>query len=178
MTGLDLFTRGDAVISDDGLYRYLLTRVWDEERGSVLYVMLNPSTADACDDDATLRRCRAFAQGWGYGEIRVVNLFAYRATKPKELKVVADPVGPKNDHMLASEFNRAWSLRMPVVCAWGAAPVVRLNDRADRVLAMMQAARLDPMCIVETKTGYPMHPLYIRSTEQLRKYERRKGDDV
>lgn len=88
--------RSDAVISDDGLYRYLLERHWDDTTSSCTFVMLNPSTADALVDDPTIRRCVGFAKSFGCGSLRVVNLYAYRATKPAELWTVDDPVGPAN----------------------------------------------------------------------------------
>ena len=74
-----------AVVSDDGLYRYILTRTWDRSLPALVFCMLNPSTADATVDDPTIRKCIGFAQRLGYGGIIVVNLFAYRATKPREL---------------------------------------------------------------------------------------------
>ena len=75
-----------AEISPCGLYRYSLTRKWEAWKGTVNFIMLNPSTADAQEDDPTIRRCIGFAKAWGYGGIVVTNLFAYRATNPKELK--------------------------------------------------------------------------------------------
>lgn len=104
-----------AVISADGLYRYTLERQWCQDPRYVLWLMLNPSTADATKDDATIRRCVGFAKSWGYGGILVGNLYAYRATHPRELKSAADPVGPENDVHLLLLFRRA-SL---VVCGWG-----------------------------------------------------------
>lgn len=79
----------------DGDYRYILGRKWDEKKPQVTFVMLNPSTADAQQDDPTLGKCIKFATSWDYGSLEVVNLFAYRATKPCELRKVSDPIGPK-----------------------------------------------------------------------------------
>ncbi|BDA75123.1 hypothetical protein CAL7716_092890 [Calothrix sp. PCC 7716] len=97
-----------------GDYRYLLSRKWDASKPKITFVMLNPSTADANQDDPTLRKCINFAQSLGYGSLKVVNLFAYRATKPCELRKVADPVGPKNNYYIQLATRRA-SL---VIVAW------------------------------------------------------------
>src|SRR5690348_16099160 len=106
----------DAVISDCGRYRYSLSRWgWDERSGRCVFIMLNPSTADASVDDPTIRRCINFAQGWGYGMLEVVNLFAWRATFPKELALAPDPVGPHNGEYL----TRAITIGDITVCAWG-----------------------------------------------------------
>ena len=153
----DLLTRSDAVISDCGGYRYLLTRTWNDAAPAVLFVMLNPSTADATVDDATIRRCVGFARAWGCGELRVLNLFAWRATDPRDLRLAADPVGPQNDHMLAAE---AWKASQApggiTVCAWGAGGGFRDRDRA--VLGILRHAR--PQCLRATADGLPSHPLY------------------
>ena len=82
----------------DRKYRYALWRIWDENKPYVLFIGLNPSTADETKDDPTVRRCIGFTQSWKkYGGVYLANLFAYRATNPRELEVVADPIGPGND---------------------------------------------------------------------------------
>jgi hypothetical protein len=96
-------------------YRYALRRVWDASRGSVLFVMMNPSTADPYVDDPTVAQYQRCARVWGYGTMWVCNTFAYRATNQKELLREADPVGPEND---------AWLLKMAaqagmIVLAYG-----------------------------------------------------------
>lgn len=96
----------DAVLSDCGTYRYSLTRVWDESRPRVCFVMLNPSTADASANDPTIVRCRNFAYSWNYGSLEVVNLFAYRATNPRVLRTVQDPIGPENDRHIIEATAR------------------------------------------------------------------------
>src|SRR5262249_14212908 len=95
--------RRAAVISDCGRYRYSLTRRWgDAAEPRALFVMLNPSTADAEQDDPTIRRCIGFAKAWGMGSLEVVNLYALRATDPAALLSAPDPIGPKNDTMITS----------------------------------------------------------------------------
>ena len=134
-------------------YRYGLTRkVAPLGNGTVVFVGLNPSTADHERDDATIRRCRGFARHWGFAELAVVNLYAYRCTDPRQLREIADPVGPENDHTIAS-FCAVSDL---VVVAWGAAA---RNERASEVLDL---PILNPYCLGQTKTGAPRHPLYVK----------------
>lgn len=158
----------DAVLSPDGRYRYLLTRWWggmtDADR-AMTFVMLNPSTADAAKDDPTIGRCVGFARSHGYVGIAVVNLFAYRATKPTDMWAArregADIVGPDNHRVLAKTFALAADTRCPVVAAWGAgAP----SDRAATVRAM--AGDLLHYLTLNAD-GSPKHPLYIPSDTPL-----------
>jgi hypothetical protein len=92
--------QGSALFDTTGKYRYLLRREWDATREAIAFVMLNPSTADATVNDATIRRCLNFAIAWGYGSLWVGNLFAYRSSDPKRLYSVIDPIGPGNDEYL------------------------------------------------------------------------------
>lgn len=140
---------GGATFSRDRRYRYRLWRRWDRSRPVVAFVMLNPSTADARRDDPTIRRCIGFARAWGFGGVDVVNLFAYRATDPRDLLRVADPVGPRNwRHIQRAVLGAAL-----VVAAWGAHP-----SAARRVPISLPRAR----CLGLTRTGQPRHPLYLR----------------
>ncbi len=154
-----------AVISDDEKYRYLLTRTWDYTLDQMTLVMLNPSTADATVDDPTIRRCMGFARREGCGGIRVVNLFAYRATNPAELRRAIDPVGPENNRYLSEEFALAATCRAPLVAAWGSYNDIPfrvrevtkfLDDIPDRVFSLGTNAN-----------GSPKHPLYIRADQPL-----------
>lgn len=117
--------------------------------------MLNPSTADAERDDATIRRCRGFAQRWGYFGITVGNLFAWRATSPRELKRCADPVGQENDKTLQRIFHEEGV----VICAWGNSSPC--PGRASAVLNMIVEAGKVPYCLKLTMKGNPAHPLYV-----------------
>jgi hypothetical protein len=138
---------GGATFSADRRYRYRLWRRWDRTRPVVAFVMLNPSTADARHDDPTIRRCVGFARRWGHGGIEVVNLFAYRATNPRALRTVRDPVGPDNRRHIRGALRRA----ALVIVAWGAG--------ADgSLLAELVGAR----CLGLTRAGRPRHPLYLR----------------
>jgi hypothetical protein len=145
-----------AQLSEDGVYRYELTRRWGAG-DPVRWIMLNPSTADANVNDPTIRRCIGFARTWGYEAIVVHNLFALRATNPRELRTHPDPVGPENDAYLRDPVAAGWL----TVCAWGAHG--ELNSRADRALRAITGGGAVPMCLGRTKAGHPRHPLYLRS---------------
>jgi hypothetical protein len=118
----------------------------------VAFIGLNPSTADESRDDPTIRRCIGFARRWGFARLEVLNLFAFRATKPTALLSADDPVGPENDLAIAGVLRSADL----VVCAWGAFPS---SARAADVLRLIAA----PQCLGTTKNGSPRHPLYVRS---------------
>jgi hypothetical protein len=157
----DLFNHSDAWISKCGLYRYLLTRTWGEGQ-PVTWVMLNPSTADASLDDPTIRRCIAFSRLWGYGGLRVVNLFAYRATNPKLLPKVADPVGPDNNQAIRDAVNGC-----DIVAAWGKGGSLRERDIA--VLNNILDDR-EILCLGMNGDGSPKHPLYLAAQTRLVPY--------
>ena len=146
-----------ADISPCGLYRYRLWRTWSAKPDArrVLFVMLNPSTADGSQDDPTLRRCVGFAHAWGYGALTVCNLFAWRATDPSELLVRGvDRVGPENDAALALAAQDAHL----VVAAWGA--FRGTTHRAPAVLAALRQ-RHAVHALGLTRGGDPKHPLYL-----------------
>lgn len=163
MTGLDEVRRS-AVISPDGVYRYLLTRRW-AVGPLATFVMLNPSTADHETDDPTVRRCMGFARRWGLPGVRVVNLYAYRAASPVQLWTAADPVGPAADRWL----QLAAAARGPLVAAWGAAA---RSDRVDAVLQLPGMTELVALGV--TKDGHPSHPLYLPAAAALRPWPARK----
>ncbi|MEM8500400.1 MAG: DUF1643 domain-containing protein [Pseudomonadota bacterium] len=132
-------------------YRYALWRTWSAEKPIVMFIGLNPSTADETSDDPTLRRCINFAKAWGYGGVCMANLFAYRATDPEEMRVCAKPVGPRNNRwlkLLAGEADL-------VVAAWGNDGVLRQRSR--QVRAMLPTMT----CLRMNKSGEPAHPLYL-----------------
>lgn len=122
--------------------------------------MLNPSTADAEQDDPTIRRCMGFAKDWGYGGLMVGNLFAFRATRPEILYREKDPVGDMNDLFLKQMSEQC----ARVVFAWGEHG--KLYDAAIRVSAMFPGAG----CLGKNKSGMPKHPLYVRKDAALTQY--------
>ena len=142
---------GDATISTCGRYRYRLDRIWDE-RPACCFVMLNPSTADATEDDPTIRRCVGFARHLNSGRLIVVNLFAWRATDPKNLRNVADPIGPENNRYLRAAFDEA----DVTIAAWGTQGHFHARNRT---VMNMLAGR--GFCLGLTAKGDPKHPLYL-----------------
>lgn len=148
-----------ANISECGRFRYVLSRVWDVSLPLMLFVMLNPSTADADYDDPTIRKCMEFARLNGYGGIAVVNLFAFRATKPADLKRAGYAQGPRNVQCTLETIERVRASGGVAVCAWGAN--ARGHWLADFTLAMLRAQGLPPHALRRLADGTPEHPLYI-----------------
>ncbi len=176
-----------AEISADGKYRY---RLWREWRGthdplnwrwlrdakgevckdgegkpmgeprSVLFIMLNPSTADAYVDDPTIRRCVGYAKAWKYERMEVVNLFAYRATDPRELLKLGhddDPVGVDNQRHVEMAVARAGFM----VCAWGIHGSHLEQDKT--MMGWITGWNKPITCLALTKTGMPRHPLRLHA---------------
>ena len=162
----DLLGRGTgAILSECGQYRYLLWRTWEDSLPAMLWVMLNPSIADAQQDDPTLRKCRGFASRNGYGAIVIVNLFALRSPDPAALLGAADPIGPMNDHYLSEALTRRGAR---VVGGWGAEPIARL--RALPVAKVVHEHGHVIHCFGRTASGAPRHPLmtpYVTPMEVL-----------
>jgi hypothetical protein len=150
-----------AVISACGRYRYALTRRVGPGEQRATFIMLNPSTADAAKDDPTIRRCIGFARQWGCGQLLVLNLFAFRATDPADLKRAPDPVGPDNK----AWFDRTLTDDGPVVCGWGVHGTHRGQDLA--VLGWLRELGVEPLALGVTKGGHPRHPLYVSSGTEL-----------
>ncbi len=153
-----------AIISPCEQYRYHLWRIWDRSLPTLVFVMQNPSTADASSDDPTIRRCIGFAKRDGYGSISVRNVFALRATDERELLTHPDPFGPDNEtHLLAA---REVSLMSRLVVAWG-------NRFGGKRLAYhyKQAgvilSTLTPYCLGTTASGEPKHPLFLPANAEM-----------
>jgi hypothetical protein len=163
-----------AKLSDDGVYRYVLTRTevrWEPPTPLALFIMLNPSTADAKVDDATIRRCTGFARRWGCGGLAVLNLFALRSTSPAALATAVDPVGPDNDRTIAGYLWHTAdvpSIFAPVVVAWGRHGT--LHDRDLVIDDMIRRAGHKPMCLSRNNDGTPGHPLRLPNSAPLRPY--------
>lgn len=151
-----------ANISHCGTYRYSLDRIWNAHRPAALFIMLNPSTADADEDDPTIRRCISFAKREDCGGIRVVNLFALRSTDPDALAQHPAPVGPQTDRLICSALCQDPGV---VIAAWGAHPFAVM--RAQQVARLVAAHGLALQCLGVTKDGAPRHPLYVRGDTPL-----------
>ncbi len=135
-------------------YRYALWRVWDSAKPRAMIVGLNPSTADESHNDPTITRCIGFARDWGYGGVYVLNLFAFRATFPSDLKRAGEPVGPANNRWL-KKLSRESAI---VVAAWG-------NDGMHRGRSAAVKRLLPELhCLKINQSGEPAHPLYLRKS--------------
>jgi hypothetical protein len=148
----------------EGDHRYILRRSWSADDITVLWIMLNPSTADAFTDDPTIRRCISFSKNWGAGSLAVVNLYALRATDSGELTRHPAPIGRKNDTWLASALRT--HRRHVIVAAWGASKHAS-SERIDRVARLAEQFRAPLQCLGLTKAGHPKHPLYLKSDTPL-----------
>ena len=135
--------QSSALYSDCGAYRYALTRCWDAAGARLLYIMLNPSRASERVNDPTVERCERRARQLGFGAFRVVNLFAWRATDPRDLKTAETPVGADNPGALAEGADWADT----VLAAWGIHGA-HLRGRSPHHLGLC-------------RNGHPRHPLYV-----------------
>lgn len=149
-----------ATYSDCERYRYALTRVWDGAGRRVLFIMLNPSTATEVQNDPTIERCERRARQLGFGGMRIVNIFAYRATDPRDLKAAAEPLGPDNDAMISDGLN--WADE--VLAAWGAHGAHL--GRGAKVATLLSQSGQSVRHLGLSKAGHPRHPLYIAYAQE------------
>lgn len=150
------YVKNTAKLSKCREYRYALWRTWDSSKRYVLFIGLNPSTADETSDDPTLKRCINYAKAWGYGGVCMANLFAFRATKPKVMKAAFDPVGKENDKWLKQSAKDSGL----VVAAWG-------NHGSFRKRSTEVKRLLDELSYLKlNKSGEPAHPLYQKADLQ------------
>jgi len=144
-----------AILSRCRKYRYSLTRAWDESKPYVVFIGLNPSTADENEDDPTIRRCIAYAKSWGYGGVRMMNLFAFRATDPKKMMAADDPIGVMNCEYLKSAD--AFDHRNLFVAAWG-----NHGSFMNRYIFVKKVFR-KLHYLKMNNSGQPAHPLYLKA---------------
>ena len=138
----------------------MLERTWDETKPKVLFIMLNPSTADHKQDDPTIRRCIGFAKELGFGSLIIANLFAYRATYPSDLVKAEDPIGRRNLEFL----RKAQRHSDRVITAWGLSQVVKkLNP--EKILSTIY--QWESYSLGYCQDGTPRHPLYLKKDTDL-----------
>lgn len=144
-----------------GLYRYRLTRTWGGGGPTLVWCMLNPSTASATTADPTLRRVIGFTRAWGFGSVDIVNLFAWRASRPGDLLTSIDPVGPDNDDVIEEVIAQAER----VVVAWGNRGATDNSKterlRCDEVSSLLSRYAASLWCLGTTASRQPRHPLYV-----------------
>lgn len=158
-----------AIISPCGTYRYALTRDILKRGFRASIIMVNPSTADATTDDATIRKLKGFGSRLGWQSVTVANLFSYRATDVKELAQAVDPIGPLNDGAILSAIM---STDLTVV-AWGASGKLpnRLRDRWRTVTRIADAVDRRLYCFGTCADGHPLHPVMIAYANILQAWE-------
>ena len=157
-------TKGDApstaVYSACERYRYSLTRRWHATARRVVFIMLNPSTATEVQNDPTIHRCEQRARTLGFGGFRAVNIFALRATDPRDMRAALDPEGPDN----ADALDAAVEWADMAIAAWGVHGAHR--EQGPRVAQRLHAARRTLHHLGLTKAGHPRHPLYLSYATQ------------
>lgn len=151
-----------ADFSSCGTWRYTLRRTWAKDRPRLLWILLNPSTADETRDDPTNRRGMRFAYSWRYGSLVFCNLFAVRTPEPAEMKKAADPIGPKNNGWIVGEAHDADK----IVLGWGVHGDYMGRD--EQVLELLKD--FDLYCLGRTKAGFPKHPLYLKKSTRLERF--------
>ncbi len=165
-----------AVYSRCGRYRYSLTRTWDGDGPRLLWILLNPSTADERRNDPTIERCERRARALGFGAFGVVNIFGFRATDPADLRRAAAPVGASNDRIVLRAVS-GWAGRPGdfVVCGWGAHGAHRgPDDPIGRGRVMERKLRQTGKPLHHlglTAAGHPRHPLYIGYAQMFLRWD-------
>lgn len=163
------FIDAGAVFSPDQMHRYRLWRTWEHGKGTCVFLMLNPSTADAEVLDPTVAKCVRYAKKWGFGRLEVVNLFAYRGTDPDDLLplFMSVRIGEENDKAILAACQGA----QRVVAAWGVHKAI--GDRALNVLQMLTGAGVQLHALHLAKKATPGHPLYLKDTLEPRRIDLR-----
>ena len=149
-----------AVYSSCERYRYALTRIWDKNAGRVAFVMLNPSTATEMQNDPTVERCERRARALGFGGFRVTNIFAWRDTDPKNMRMAKAPIGPEND----TTIQEACTWANKVIAAWGNHGAYL--ERGAEVIKLLRGSGRPILHLGLSKQGHPKHPLYIAYSQQ------------
>jgi hypothetical protein len=156
--------RAKAYISKNGKYRYWLLRTWDDSKPTVCFIGVNPSTADAKQDDPTIRREIGFARRWGYGSLLALNVGAFRSTDPQKWRKSFDPIGPENTVEHLSRYIRKFRATR-VLAAWGKNGnyfMEQFNAIADRIPNLR--------CLGLNVDGSPKHPLMVPYAVQHQRF--------
>lgn len=157
-----------AVFAEDRTHRLYLWRRWDSNAPFVMFIGLNPSTADEIHDDPTIRRCAGFAKRWGYGGLVMCNAYTLISTDPHALNT-GEPL--TREAHLAMRVLRDQCAE--AVAAWGAL-IIQVRTYENRVDRILQD--LSPLtCLGITKDGHPRHPLYLPYTSVRQPYVMRQS---
>jgi hypothetical protein len=154
---LNIFNNNGALFSDCKKHRLSLWRIWDKDKPMVMFIGLNPSTANAIDDDPTIRRVKSMAKSWGFGGVYMMNLFTFISTDPKNLNIKQGNLS-ESDTILIEISNKCTE----VIFAWGNFNVFGRDKEIIKMYPYAKALHIN-------KNGSPKHPLYVRgnTTPQL-----------
>jgi len=155
-------TVSEATYSDCETYRYSLFRRWGDGP-TMAFIGLNPSTATEYQDDPTVGRCVRRAERLGFGGMVMLNIFAFRATDPKVMKAVDDPVGEANDETIQGVCESVVQDGGTILACWGTHGTH--HDRETRMIEILDG--IPVQCLGQTKAGHPKHPLYLRNDQPL-----------
>jgi hypothetical protein len=150
----------ESIISHDEKYRYELTRIWDENRPLIGYILHNPATADSDNDDKTIKTLRHYSELWGYGGFVVCNLFAYRDTDLKKdkktlnmLKKYDDPIGKDNIKYIKKLIIKT----NKIVYGWGS----KVSNSDQKIVRKLVESCTTPYCFQICSDGNPSHPVIL-----------------
>lgn len=153
-----------AEFSECGKYRYYLLRYWDINKPFVLCIGLNPSTANATDDDPTIRNLGALLRTYGFGGFYMANLFALISSEPEAIRSCPDPL-KENDKWL----TYLEGVTSETIFCWGS--FKQAEYRAKKLIGKFPGA----LCFGKTATGKPIHPLaatvWMRSKCKLQPFK-------
>ncbi len=154
-----------ADFSEDRQYRYALWRIWDETKPLVMFIGLNPSTANETENDPTIRSVERISKANGYGGFYMMNCWAYISTDPEKLRDHRwnELICEWNDNMLTTIKAKC----KDVVFAWGSFAIVKETGRDKELLEMFPNAK----ALFINKNGSPKHPLYCKSDTKLVEYQ-------
>ena len=150
-----------ASFSNDRQYRYALWRIWDRSKPLVMFIGLNPSTANETKADNTIHSVMRIARHNGYGGVYMLNCWPMVATNPKFLKW-----DELSDEWNAHTLRVLGSICQDVVFAWGNFKVVQKQGRDQELLNMFPSA----LCIGKNRNGSPKHPLFQKGTSKLKPF--------
>lgn len=154
----------NANLSLCGKYRYNLTRIWDYSKKRIVFIGLNPSTADAVEDDATITRLIEFTKSWGYGGFTIVNIYAFRTRYRTKLNVrsrIGDDIyGPENKANIAIACTNP--LVDKIICMWG--KDAARWDKRDFIDYIKEGWKDKLYCFQKNGDGSPTHPLYLAAS--------------
>ena len=170
-TLFDSFDGISAEFSPDEIYRYTLTRQWDDGQ-CIAWLMFNPSTATITKDDHTIRKCIGFSRRWGFGRLIILNLYAVRNTDPRAVaRMGAGAVGPMNDYWIKQAASNA----REIVCAWGCAQHAFEIDKRIETVFRLIGDTIPMSCLGYRKDNHPKHPLTIGYDVERVPFARKEG---